>query len=37
MLSEADGFVGWLVLAWTLLIGVVLYFWYGHRPQHTIP
>jgi membrane protease YdiL (CAAX protease family) len=37
MLSEADGFVGWMVLAWTLVIGVVLYFWYGHRPQHTIP
>ena len=37
MLSEADGFVGWLVLAWTVFIGVVLYFWYGHRPQHTIP
>ena len=37
MLSEADGFVGWLVLAWTMLIGVVLYFWYGHRPQRTIP
>jgi membrane protease YdiL (CAAX protease family) len=37
MLSEADGFVGWLVLAWTIVIGVVLYFWYGHRPQRTIP
>jgi uncharacterized protein len=37
MLSEADGFVGWMVLAWTLVIGVVLYFWYGHRPQHRIP
>jgi len=37
MLSEADGFVGWLVLAWTVFIGVVLYFWFGHRPQRTIP
>jgi membrane protease YdiL (CAAX protease family) len=37
MLSEADGFVGWMVLAWTVVIGVVLYFWYGHRPQRTIP
>jgi membrane protease YdiL (CAAX protease family) len=37
MLSEADGFVGWLVLAWTAVIGIVLYFWYGHRPRRTIP
>ena len=26
MLSEADGFVGWMVLAWTLAIGVAMYF-----------
>ena len=37
MLSNSDGFLGWMVLAWTVVIGVVLYYWYGHRTQRTIP
>ena len=37
MLSDVDGVVGWMVFAWTLAIGAALYFWYGKRPQRTIP
>jgi len=29
LLSEYDGFVGWMLLAWTLAIGAALYWWYG--------
>ena len=28
MLGEFDGFIGWLVLAWTLVLGVTLCWWY---------
>ena len=28
MLGEFDGFVGWLVLAWTLVLGIALNWWY---------
>ena len=28
MLGEFDGFIGWLVLAWTLVLGVTLTWWY---------
>ena len=31
MLGEFDGFIGWLVLAWTLVIGITLSWWY--RPK----
>lgn len=31
LLSDFDGVVGWLVLAWTLLIGVVVLRFYGRR------
>lgn len=31
LLSEFDGMVGWLVFAWTVLIGAVLYFVYRRR------
>jgi membrane protease YdiL (CAAX protease family) len=31
MLSEFDGFIGWLVLAWTLVLGIALNWWY--RPK----
>jgi len=37
MLSDVNGFLGWLVLAWTVVIGVGLYFWYRKRPRRTIP
>jgi len=28
MLGRFDGFIGWLVLAWTLVIGITLTWWY---------
>ena len=31
LLGEFDGFIGWLVLAWTLLLGITLCWWY--RPK----
>jgi len=37
MLSDVNGFLGWMVLAWTLAIGVAMTFWYRQRPQRTIP
>jgi membrane protease YdiL (CAAX protease family) len=37
MLSDVNGFLGWMVFAWTVVIGVALYFWYHRRPQRTIP
>jgi len=35
MLGEFDGFVGWLVLAWTLVLGLALTWWY--RPKTVVP
>jgi len=31
LLSQFDGFVGWLVLGWTILMGVVLRWFYARR------
>lgn len=31
LLSQHDGFVGWLVLAWTIPTGMALWWFYGHR------
>jgi membrane protease YdiL (CAAX protease family) len=31
LLSRFDGFVGWMVLGWTVLMGAVLYFFYRRR------
>ena len=28
MLGEFDGFIGWLVLAWTVVLGITLNWWY---------
>jgi hypothetical protein len=28
LLSDYDGFIGWMVFAWTLVLGVVLSWWY---------
>ena len=33
LLSNYDGFVGWLVLGWTLAIGWSLWWWYGKRVE----
>jgi membrane protease YdiL (CAAX protease family) len=39
LLSQFDGLVGWLVLAWTVVIGLVLYRVYarGSPPRVTLP
>jgi membrane protease YdiL (CAAX protease family) len=37
MLSDVNGFLGWMVLAWTVGLGVAVSLWYRHRPQRTIP
>jgi membrane protease YdiL (CAAX protease family) len=34
LLSQFDGFVGWLVLAWTALMGVALWRFYARRGEH---
>jgi uncharacterized protein len=31
LLSSFDGVVGWLVLAWTMIVGGLLYVFYAHR------
>jgi uncharacterized protein len=31
MLSDYDGFIGWMVLAWIIVIGFALYRWYGKK------
>jgi uncharacterized protein len=31
LLSDYDGFIGWMVLAWTVVIGGALWWWYGVR------
>jgi membrane protease YdiL (CAAX protease family) len=33
LLSDFDGFIGWMVLAWTLVIGGALYWWYAGRKK----
>jgi membrane protease YdiL (CAAX protease family) len=33
LMSDYDGFIGWMVLAWTLVIGWALWWWYGVRPR----
>ncbi len=32
LMSNYDGFIGWMVLAWTFVIGWVLWSWYRPRP-----
>lgn len=36
LLSRHDGIVGWLVLAWTLVIGAALWWFYGNRGKRKI-
>lgn len=31
LMSDYDGFIGWMVLAWTFVIGWALWWWYGPR------
>ena len=33
LLSQFDGFVGWLVLAWTVVLGFALNWFYARRPR----
>jgi uncharacterized protein len=37
LLSDYDGFIGWMVLGWTLIIGAVLWWWYGVRRRPAQP
>jgi hypothetical protein len=32
LMSDYDGFIGWMVLAWTFVIGGALVWWYRRRP-----
>jgi membrane protease YdiL (CAAX protease family) len=32
LMSDYDGFIGWMVLAWTTVIGTALFFWYRGSP-----
>ena len=35
LLSNYNGFIGWMVLAWTLAIGGALYWWYAGKKRGT--
>jgi hypothetical protein len=37
LLSQFDGFVGWLVLAWTIPMGVGLWWFYRARSNSAAP
>ncbi len=39
LMSDYDGFIGWMVLAWTVVIGLALWWWYGRRvvPGRVVP
>jgi membrane protease YdiL (CAAX protease family) len=37
LLSDYDGFIGWMVLGWTLAIGGALWWWYGVRRRRHHP
>ncbi len=40
LMSDYDGFIGWMVLAWTVVIGLALWWWYrrkGSRKMGTFP
>jgi uncharacterized protein len=32
LMSDYDGFIGWMVLAWTFVIGWILWWWYRRPP-----
>jgi hypothetical protein len=37
LVSQFDGVVGWLVLAWTIVIGVVIYQLYARQRPVSLP
>ena len=37
LMSDYDGFIGWMVLAWTFAIGWALWWWYGRKPANRPP
>jgi membrane protease YdiL (CAAX protease family) len=37
LLSDYDGFIGWMVFGWTLAIGGALWWWYGRRGHSSFP
>jgi uncharacterized protein len=36
LMSDYDGFIGWMVFAWTLVIGFALYRWYGRKKARPV-
>jgi uncharacterized protein len=36
LMSDYDGFIGWMVLAWTFVIGAVLWWWYRNKGDRSI-
>lgn len=36
LMSDYDGFIGWMVLAWTVVIGAVLWWWYRRKGVRSI-
>jgi uncharacterized protein len=37
LMSDYDGFIGWMVLAWTFVIGGALWWWYGKGVRSVRP
>ncbi len=37
LMSDYDGFIGWMVLGWTVVIGGALWWWYGVRKWGQTP
>jgi membrane protease YdiL (CAAX protease family) len=36
LMSDYDGFIGWMVLGWTVVIGGALWWWYGSKGDRSI-
>jgi membrane protease YdiL (CAAX protease family) len=36
LMSDYDGFIGWMVLGWTVVIGAALWWWYGNKGDRSI-
>ena len=37
MLSDVNGFLGWMVFGWTVVIGAAVALWYRNSPRRMIP
>jgi uncharacterized protein len=36
LMSDYDGFIGWMVLGWTVVIGAALWWWFGNKGDRSI-